>query len=458
MSHMNTSTLYSVSEAAKLIGVSRKTVQRWLSSGQLQHHGANQRGRHSKTIDLEEAKAVNQTLVGGADRADYKPVVSQLRAFLSNLDGTGKQPRFTPEEVICVYLAAIEGGADIDFMLYCVDRLRDGDGIFIHMVMGDPVLPLLRDPLRSFASERLRKFATAQKVPESGLPDFETLWKRLIDFCLNTQIEVEVAIVFDQDTKVASLELVPKWLSEAPPGLLPVVGGHHSVIGMRAVKDQDKIASAATKIGNSLLTCVATEKNPRLQALLTYRNEDVLIDRYWEQIVEVCDKDSDYVLSDKSDLPVLDIGLKGKRDSDCNVWRGIGFVAGSLGLNKVEARTFLLAWNRMTADAGTANNIQYRDDLWQNADPDETESSDLPAGSTVRAPMKASKSRLPEGPYIQLEALSKVFGVSRQTIHKTVRPRSTSVSQIGAEGKSNQPKPTHIEPEKEDEQKDETEE
>jgi excisionase family DNA binding protein len=466
VSHMKARTLYSAREAADQLGVSRKTIQRWLANGQLQWHGTIRRGQHAKGIDLNEARAIQRTQVNRTDRAKSKPVWLQVKDFLTDIDRlpapvvepprigvrTGNvrvgavsavvsEPYCSPEQVIAIYSAAVANGADVDFMLYCVYLLREGNGLFVHMLLGHELNPLLTDPLIPYAAKQMRArvpwlsgvvgndgSSTAKLNSRLRATDFRKLWLNLMKTCHQAPIFVEPAVVFCRNTKKASVELVPSWLNEAPRGVLPIVGGRRSVVRVRRSRSRAKLDSIATRIANKLEGDNDGDKQVRLRVLLDYSSDPLLADSRWKRRVREFAARQPFLGEDQ--LPLA----RNLQREIHSVLHGILTAAEYFDLTMDEARTFLLEWQRLKADISERRNMSYNDAI---------ESFGL--SSSVQ---------------VMRSVLADVFGVSRQSLAKAVpssrkRYGQSSIEHETASTVSNAPRRAYFEADRGDEPLDE---
>jgi hypothetical protein len=457
---MNVNAYYSISEAARQLGVSQRTIQRAVGAKKLVWHGVNRFGRFAKGIDLGEAK----DHFNKSDTSKFKAVWIEVKDFLQNPDRLpmpaipsqiavvipqneeilgGPIPWLhSPEDVILKYMAAISGGIDIDLLLYCVDRLREGDGVFIHMIMGDTIDPLLTDQLRQFAARQLIEYAVlgnSGKITKDVT--FQTLWEKLMQYSLQAQVDVSVALVCDQTDNTATLELVPNWLFKAPQGLLPIIGGCQSVIKMRRTT-RNEIDSIATQIWREMQSLPPEHIDAQFNAFMAYQFESIVKSSSWRQCIKKMDQGVTFLLSDESNLPLLDEDLSEAE----NLLTGIRHFAELYKLSMDDARKFLLAWTGMTSDVGKLQNNVYLDAIWQSSmsdpvnnaedeavDEDNDAEADEAVNSIDTVPNEDSKASLetiapplPISLCIQFGVLGDVFGVNRKTIWNTVDSHRTT--------------------------------
>jgi excisionase family DNA binding protein len=459
---MNAKAYYSISEAARQLGVSQKTIQRAVTAEKLKWYGVHRSGRLATGIDLDEAR----DHFNKSNTAKFKPVWLAVKEFLDDPDrlpaptvipqnekilGEPVPWVHSPEDVLLMYMAAISGGIDVDCLLYCVDRLRAEDGIFVHMIMEDMVDPLLTDHLHNYAAEKLREYAELgdyKKIVRNVT--FQTLWEKLMQYSLQAQVDVSIALVCDQTDNTATLELVPNWLFKAPQGLLPIIGGRQSVIKMRRTT-RNKIDSIATQIWHVMQSSPPEHIDAQFNAFMAYQFESIVKSSSWRQYIKKMEQGVTFLLSDESDLSLLDEDLTEGE----NLLTGIRHLAESYKLSMDDARKFLLAWARMTSDVGKLRNNVYLDAIWQSSmsdpvnitvddavdkdtDADEDEDEDINAeadeavSSIDTVPNEDSKVSLetiapplPSSLCIQFGALGDVFGVTRKTIWNTVDSHRT---------------------------------
>ena len=380
--------LYSVTEAAKQAGIGRSTLHRWVKEGLVPRHGQATKGRSSACIDLDDVR--KHTIKAGEPAK--KAVWRQVRDFLQAMG-------YNPSEVVLLYISAVFGEADLDFMLYCVERLREEDDVFVRQAMGLPVAAGMSDELRSYAAQRLRNYATGAFAdpPEVDI-DFKQLWFTLGRLCRECPVEVVPLIVRANDKGEATLELVPSWLTDAPSGLLPMIGGHHSVIRPCFLKNRERINRIATKISNKLSTAenngtVATVGRT-LQVLLAHRDDRLLVHPAAASIIRDVDHGREPVNPD-TQLPFH----KNSRDRFVAFWQNVSEAASSLGINTSEARAFLIAWRKIAGESALTHAKQYRDTV-------------------------AAQNSRPIGSRIRHTVLGDVFGVDRRTAANWIRSGS----------------------------------
>ncbi len=376
VSHM-TEELLSASEAARQLGIARKTLSRYIKNGLLKWHGENRLGSAAKGIRLSEARKVLASKPPdgrNVSRANMKPVVRRIYDELSvKLPGSPDLP-FTPEEVVKTYvLAALYGELDVDFLLYCIERLHEGNQIFAAIAVGCEVPPLLCIGLLRWAAERLHKQSEdsrrrtqsdSHRRSFDGVDQtFDLWWRFLAAACLKAPAYIETAVVVGCKTKTATIELVPKWFRDVPKAMmvgevLPVVGGHHSVVTLRRTKNTDRVNAIATRLAaraGFFENSVAPQERQvlLLDCLLKYQGEDV-----------------------------------GHPDMKASP----GFIAAAenAGISVDEAQLLLQEWSRISGDIAARGHTSFNDSVGR--------SSEAHAGFRLRTTV-----------------LSQILGVSRQT-------------------------------------------
>jgi hypothetical protein len=364
-----------------------------MDKGLLLWHGGPKMGRSAKGIDYQEVlRVLNKPAgKGGITRTRCRPVWRQVREFLYSFPAEFKH---SPDDVLQCYLDAAAADADIDFLLYCIERLLGGDQFFVFMLMGEYVNSLMCDPLCQYAAKRLRELAARGHQSKTPRTSFHRTWYALGRLCLKASVSVDVDVVFDRTSRTASLKLGPYWLRDAPTGVTPVEGGHHSVITVRRSDDDQAVDRIATKIALKLEDSTDPDRWDRYQAFLACQTEEMLRNRLWSQRV-------DEYLGKRAFINKAGIAVSG---SDASRIRGslesISTAAGYFGLTLDEARTFLLAWSRLKADVITRSSYSYSDLL---------QAPDSPASRIITDCV-----------------LGKVFGVDRHTIAKWIKARSPS--------------------------------
>jgi excisionase family DNA binding protein len=242
VSHMDAG-LVSAKEAARRLGIDRRTIQRAVEDGRLTKHGARAVGPRAAQFDLEEVRrvCVIQASAHGVRRSDMVPAWKQVERFL-------RESGFDPLDVVGLFLRACLSGADIDFLLYCIERLREGDAVFVSLSKGRTVPPSWTDPLRRYAAKRLRDLAKNQRDTRLPSVGFEKHWKALTHACALAPVDAKPAIVCDRERALADVLLVPQWLLGAPAGLVPVAGGKHSVAHPARIPERASVRAVASKL------------------------------------------------------------------------------------------------------------------------------------------------------------------------------------------------------------------
>lgn len=363
--------LLSVSEAAKVCGVSRKTVQRHMRDGMLAWHGKVRRGPEARGIDVAELrKALSAPAAGGriAARTRAKPVVDTVRVFLEECArdlAAGKlldeaNSAVLPKRVLAVFAAAAGNGADLDFMLFCVERLKERNQFFVLLVLGISLPPHFCEPLVEYAATWLRNLAEDAEI-DVGRFSFIGWWRELAKCCVRSRVEVEPAIVTARagNGSRTTLELVPRWLKEAPTGLLPTVGGHHSVATVRWTDAQKGVVNRATeKVAARLGDSEGSVQTARLAALLNLKSESFLTDsQRWQWICNAADGIE--MTGDRSGRLVSE-EVEAAMRRDYELLKGASV---DLGINILEARELLRAWSRLSADLSVRATLAYDDAL-----------------------------------------------------------------------------------------------
>ncbi|MEI7900790.1 MAG: hypothetical protein WCK89_11090 [bacterium] len=418
--------IVSISEAARTCGIDRKTVQRYLNSGSIRRHGDNGHGRNAKCVDMAELRAaLAAPLADGreTDRRSLKPVVEQIRTFLKGVLGDEDAKR-----LIGIYLAAAENGADLDFLLFCVERLREGNPLFVRMALGMRMPPLRCEPLHRYAAARLLRLA-AGHLMDIGTYGFVGWWRAFSRACFKAPLEVDVAIVHDNRTSKATLELVPKWLEKAPPGLLPMAGGHHSVASVRwGGEDRALVNHAATKASIRLGQTKATLQMKRLAALRSFKDETFLYSgNAWGWMLDI--DAGRTLLNGESGLPISGRAQKALR----NAHKSLKAASELLGLDPEETRVLLRAWKRLTADVLSRASFPYNDGIRSN-----TGGTGIRIFTTVVAEvMGVSRTTLAKW---NRDAGGAMTAARRKTLGvRTVTPGRLTEDDDGADGKPEEP-------------------
>lgn len=374
----------SVSEAARVLGIDRKTVQRYISNGRVKIQGGARRGRYAGGLDLGDVRrALSLPLRDGRDvsRAGFRSATEKVRKFL---DECGRDAAV---DVARKLLAAAVKGADLDFLLFCVDRLNTRDALFVDMVTRREVPRILRTPLNEFAVRHLDDILGGEE-PCIGAIEFGALWKAFARACFITNIEAEVAIVHNSGSGKATLELVPRWLDGAPEGSLPVVGGHHSVATVRKTRDTARINRAATKASNALGAKKAEEIIARIGAMKGLQDESVLgCSDAWHAMLEVADRAANGGVGGR--------GLCGGDRELNGLYTSFIAAAGELGLSLEELRVLVRAWKRLAGDVHSRVSFPFDDRRANDTD-----------GSGIR---------------ICRTVVARIFGVSRVTMAEWMR-------------------------------------
>ena len=330
--------LLSVSEAARVCGVSRKTVQRHMRAGKVAWHGDVRHGPDARGIDVGELrKAMGEPAAGRVrSRAGFRPVVEKLSGFLRERLGDGDARR-----LLGIYIAAARNGADLDFLLYCIERLREGNEFFAGMALGKEYLGLC-EKLDVYAARRLR--GLAGPGPENSGFGIRGLLGALVRACFTATIDVCACIVEDRRSGKASLELVPKWLEGAPCGCLPIVGGHHSVSAVKRTADSDSVNRITEKVCRHLGSVDRKTAAGALRLLATFQNDEYLFSgRKWQLMTRL-----EHLYCENRKL--FDRRLKDTRDGVCTTYLMIRQSASCLGLSTGEFKLLAGAWRRLSAD------------------------------------------------------------------------------------------------------------
>jgi excisionase family DNA binding protein len=241
--------LVSIVEAARQLGVSRRTIERALASGRLEWCGQTGRGRYARGIDLGAArKLFAEDGQDGVARQRKKPVIERVRGFLKCLeDGQGNKLA-DPKQVMGVYMQAAANGGDVDFLAFCIDRLVSHDGLFVLRAMGCPVRQSLSEPLVNYTADRLRSLAGPAVSPQLLTLNFAALWRFMAWWWARCEVEAEPLIVYDTQTRLAEVRMRPKWPDAAPPGSGPELGFRVSVAEPRRSQIRMQAHKVATKL------------------------------------------------------------------------------------------------------------------------------------------------------------------------------------------------------------------
>ncbi len=376
--------MVSVSEAARALGVSRRTIQRKIKEGKLKKNSGVQFGRGAAQLDLDEVRriCVNERTKHGVYPSELQP--SFWRAIRKFLEDQG----FNPIEVIKVLIkAALSDHADIDFFLYCVERLRMGDEVFVGLVMGIEYPPSWADsdPARKYAAERVKSFFvdfeasndhdadTEESKRTESLDtvdrDFCKLWEIFVNVCIHLPVNAEVNFYYDTVTKEADILLTPLWLPPDIPGLLPIEGGKYSATHRGRISDPEAVHSIATKLHAN-------------------------IERGWgletEEGVNVFNDFID-LLSDSS---LTNLPSDGKRPAERKI---LDRACNKVGLSRREFQILSRAWHIIKGDVMSKSSKEYDDRK------DYTDITD-----------KWGKTR------VSATRLAKILGVSRQTASRYI--------------------------------------
>lgn len=398
--------------------MSRKTVQRYMRDGMLVWHGKVRRGPEARGIDEAELrKVLSAPAAGGriAARTRARPVVEAVRVFLEECARglvAGKlldeaDSAVLPKRVLAIFAAAAGNGADLDFLLYCVERLKEQNQPFVFLALGMRMPPNVCEPLVEYAAARLCSLAEDGEL-DAGSYSFIGWWRKLARCCIQAQVAVEPAIVTTRADNVSctTLELVPRWLKDAPPGLLPLMGGHHSVAAVRWTGAQkDVVNRAAGKVAARLGDSEASVQAARLAALLNLKSEGFLTDsQRWQWICNAADGIE--MTGDRSGRIVSE-GVEAAMLRDCELLKR---ASAYLGINILEARELLRAWSRLSADLSVRATLAYDDAL----------------AAGEESAVKLSKQT----------AVANVFGVSRITLAKWLRGGAVPTKNRRADGKA----------------------
>lgn len=393
-------TYLSTSEAARQFQLNRKTVQRYMDAGKVPWHGDVRRGRNAKGIDVEELKkALNAGLSDGRStgRREFGSYLAKVQKLLESciepLVSSGRLSGAASEtlakRVLCIYLSAALNGADLDFLLCCIERLTMRDQAFVFALLGEEVNPLHCGELCIFMADRLKKLAESHSLDESKY-SFVGWWRQLVEACFKAPLAVEVAIVTDRASGGATIELVPKWLNGAPSGALPMEGGHHSVATVRWAKGvRTRVDRVAKKVAKHLGDMEASEQLNRIGALLSLKDEFLVVCRgRWNWVLSAGVGHN--ILDDKGlSLPDED------QDEARRVFDGLTDASRKLGLSLDDTRELLLTWRRLTSDVSNRASIQF----------DDSRPTDKEFVGVI----------------VSRATIAKVFGVSRWTLAKWIR-------------------------------------
>ncbi len=375
----------SVSEAARVLHIDRKTVQRYIEDGRVKIHGGARRGRYAGGLDLEEVRRVySSPLRDGreASRAGFRSATSKVREFL---DECGED---AADGVVRKLVTAVVGGADLDFLLFCVDRLNTRDFLFVDLVLGREVPHSFCEPLNVFAVRHLEEILGDREPAGKSEIKFGVMWKAFARECFFANIEAEVAIVHDHRSGTATLELVPRWLNKAPRGSLPVVGGHHSVAVVRRTRDAARISKAVTKASNVLGAKEAGEIIARIGAMRSLQDETVLgRSTIWHAMLRV---------GARAENGGITRRFLSEEDRELyDLYTSFRAAAEALGLSLEELRVLVRAWKRLAGDVHSRVSFSFDDQ--KECDP---------KGSGIR---------------ICRTVVAQIFGVSRITMAKWLR-------------------------------------
>lgn len=254
----------------------RRTVQRYMKQGLLRWHGKQRAGPTAKGIKLLELlKLTSGAGRDGKPRGRRQPVWTRWVAFL-------KEAGLNSAQVMTAYIHAFAGGMDMDFGAYCIERLDNGDDLFLHLLL-EPDNKRLRqqaEPLTVFAADRMRNLAevgsdgisAAMKRQLAGTGDTASFKKQIVTlFALWVKAAPDIipSIVVDTASGVADIGLVPAWTREAPRGLLPIVGGKWSMCGVRKGGYYAEVKPVIQAIADAVLKSHAGDNTTgKLQAFL----------------------------------------------------------------------------------------------------------------------------------------------------------------------------------------------
>ena len=398
--------------------MSRKTVQRLLQDGKVVWRGDVRTGSKARGIDLAELrKALSTPAAGGriTDRTKTRPFADTVQGSLEECarDLAKNEPSEKasaaglPKRVLSVFAAAAENGADLDFLLFCIEQLKEGNQSFVLLVLGLKMPPHVCESLIEFAAVRLRELAGGREI-DADKYSFIGWWRAFTKRCVQARVAAKPAIVTaraDNGSRT-TLELVPSWLEDAPRGVLPIEGGHHSVATVRWERGQkDVVNRTAAKVAARLGDSEASMQTARLAALLDLKDDEYLVyTKKWNWICDVAD--GNLLVQELSDRPLPGEQEEGVR----RVYEVLKGVSESLGLSIREARSLLRAWRRLSPDASPRATQVFNDNV----------------AVGQQCPFKVNSRTV----------VAKAFGVSRGTLAKWIRDSGMGSTTAGRKRKA----------------------
>ena len=373
-------------------------------------------------------KALSTPAAGGriTDRTKTRPFADTVQGSLEECarDLAENEPSEKasaaglPKRVLAVFAAAAENGADLDFLLFCIERLKEGNQPFVFLVLGLKMPPHVCEPLIEFAAVRLRELAGGREI-DADTYSFIGWWREFAKRCVQARVAAKPAIVTARayNGSRTTLELVPSWLEDAPRGVLPIEGGHHSVATVRWERGQKDVvnrtaAKVAARLGDSeakvaarLDHSEASVQTARLAALLDLKDDEYLVvTKKWNWICDVAD--GNLLVQELSDRPLPGEQEEGVR----RVYEVLKGVSESLGLSIREARSLLRAWRRLSPDASPRATQVFNDNV----------------AVGQQCPFKVNPRTV----------VAKAFGVSRGTLAKWIRDSGMGSTTAGRKRKA----------------------
>lgn len=372
--------LLTISQAAKQLGCSSKSIQRYLLRGELHWHADRKPARGVRGIVLAEAASAQfGTGRDGVTRHSKTPAVAKVERFLEGISkGMGTRKNCSARDILAIYLSAAISGADIDFLAYCIQKLVEGDEVFVHELIGAKQTST-GDPLRRYAARKLAKYRGKVSSGRTSTATFGDLWRGLAIAWSRANPDVEPVIFYNSGENSAMLGLAPRWIYQAPAGLLPELGGKVSVVRVAWIENSAIVCSAARKI-SQVLNASLSAKDKKQEATAAY----VAI-RY-----SATDTDNQRIRIGAI-LRSSAKDLADERRARNNILKAL---YDKFALSRSEGRALLRAIKRMSQDVLLKKTSPLNDN------------SDYASSSTI------------EGPKIPTTTVAKVFGVSRQTVAK----------------------------------------
>ena len=406
-----------IGEAAQALGCRPKTIQRAISQGTLRWQGTLPRVRGARGIDLAEAGAA---LYGqqqdGVKLNRESPVVAKVERFIRGIrKSPGKGKHYSPQEVMGVYLAAAHGGADIDFLSYCIQKLREEDEIFVRMAMGEKIKDA-GDNLRRYAAKKLAGYKMPVVLKRLTNVPFINLWTKLVAACRQADVALEPVILFNETTDKASLQLAPRWLSLAPHGLLPEVGGVVSAVKAPRLERSQLVCSAALKISKEIHAALH-RRGAIKRAAKTYET----------LLLSAGDKDNQVIWVGK----LMARHAKQLAEERRNRKATLAMLYDEFNLTRAEGDAFMRAVGRMSPDVLDKKKKLYNDKLdytgrGKTAGGDEEDIDGNAREDEVGQNKDGDARGAPDGDEvvgwkIRFSTLANVFGVTRQTATKWIK-------------------------------------